>query len=173
LVVTPPEGLGEDHPLDAFNSRHGSLNAWLMEKAIHNQLEGASKTYVVCDGAAAGRRVVGYYALAAGSVTHDQIPGRLRRNVPNPIPVVVLGRLAVDQAYEGQGIGSGLLKDAVARTLRTAQEIGIRAILCHAIDEAAKSFYLHHGFIQSPIEDLTVLLPLGGLARRLEQAQSR
>lgn len=103
---------------------------------------------------------MGYYALAAGAVAHADAPGRIRRNMPDPIPVIVLGRLAVHVDWVGQGIGQGLLKDAVQRTLQTCEQVGARALLCHAIDEAAKTFYLKHGFIASPIHDMTVMLPL-------------
>ena len=106
------------------------------------------------------QQVVGYYALAAGSVSHEDAPGRIRRNMPDPIPVIVLGRLAVDMDWIGQGIGQGLLKDALQRALQTRQQVGARALLCHATDEAAKAFYLKHGFIESPIHDMTVMLPL-------------
>ena len=90
--------------------------------------------------------------------------------MPDPIPVAVLGRLAVHRDFEGLGIGSGLLRDASLRCLRTAREgIGVRAILCHVIDERAKGFYLHHGFVQSPVDDLTVMLGLTDFARRIEE----
>lgn len=112
--------------------------------------------------------VMGYYALAAGAVSHAAATGRLRRNMPDPIPVAVLGRLAVHRDAERLGIGAGLLKDAVLRCLSTAREgPGVRAILCHAIDEDARRFYLHHGFVQSLLEDLTLMLGLTDLARRL------
>jgi predicted N-acetyltransferase YhbS len=103
---------------------------------------------------------VGYYALAAGSVSHAGAPGRVRRNMPDPIPVIVLARLAVHIDWAGQGIGQGLFKDAVLRTLQTCEQIGARALLCHAVDDAAKAFYLKHGFVVSPIHDVTVMLPL-------------
>jgi len=103
---------------------------------------------------------VGYYALAAGAVSHAPAPGHVRRNMPAPIPVVVLGRLAVHADWAGQGIGAGLLKDAVLRALRLSRDMGIRALLCHALHEDAQRFYLHHGFVASPVEPLTVMLNL-------------
>jgi GNAT superfamily N-acetyltransferase len=106
--------------------------------------------------------VVGYYALAAGSLAALAAPARLRRNMPDPLPLMVLGRLAVDSAWTGRGIGSGLLKDAVLRSLRAAELIGVRALLCHALDQQAKAFYLKHGFVESPLDPLTVLLALKG-----------
>lgn len=129
---------------------------------MQNQAGGASRTFVVCD----GHDVVAYYCLAAGSATNAETPGNISRNMPDPIPVVVLGRLAVRLDHEGQGIGTGLLKDAVLRCLNTAEHVGVRAMLCHAISEKAKRFYVKHGFIESPIDPMTLMLKLGsGLAR--------
>lgn len=140
----------------------------MQERALRNQEEGASNCFVVCDASGEGKVVVGYYALAAGSIEHAVATGRVRRNMPDPIPVAVLGRLAVHRGFENRGIGSGLLKDAAMRCLRAAEEgPSVRAILCHAIDESAKAFYLHHGFVQSPVESLTVMLGLSDLARRM------
>lgn len=103
------------------------LEFWLRQRARRNQLEGASRTFVVC----VDTSVLGYYALAAGAVLHETVPGNSQRNMPEPIPVAVLGRLAVHSDWNGQGLGAGLLKDAVLRTAKLAQEIGIRALLCH------------------------------------------
>ena len=104
--------------------------------------------------------VVGYYALAAGSVSVELAKGRLRRNMPDPLPAIVLGRLAVHTDWEGRGVGRGLLKDAVKRSIQAAVLIGVRALMCHAIDEDAKSFYLKHGFVQSPLDAMTLMLGL-------------
>ena len=98
--------------------------------------------------------------MAAGALVHAQAPGSIRRNMPDPIPVAVLGRLAVHADWAGRGIGAGLLKDAVQRSQRLANEIGIRAMLCHAISDSAKRFYLHHGFVESPVDPMTLLLKL-------------
>ena len=103
---------------------------------------------------------MGYYALAAGSIAIENAPGRLRRNMPDPLPVIVLGRLAVHNDWSGRGIGSGLLRDAVTRSIRAAELIGVRALLSHAIDADAKTFYLKHGFIESPLDPLSVMLGL-------------
>lgn len=157
MALGAPSPLCDEHRLDDFQCTAPELTKWLLERARQNQATGASRCFVVCDEA---QNVVGYYALAAGAVSHEEAPRRIRRNMPDPIPVIVLGRLAVHMDRVGQGIGQGLLKDAVQRTLQTAELIGARALLCHAIDGAAKAFYLKHGFIESPIHEMTVMLPL-------------
>ena len=157
MALSAPSPLGDEHRLDDFQCTAPELTRWLLERARPNQASGASRCFVVCDGQ---QDVVGYYALAAGAVSHAHAPGRIRRNMPEPIPVIVLGRLAVHRGRVGQGIGQGLLKDAVQRTLRASEQIGARALLCHATDDVAKAFYLKHGFIESPIHGMTVMLPL-------------
>ena len=151
-----PERLRPDHDLSQFDSGEPALDTWLRRWALRNEGSGASRTYVVC----VKGRVVGYYSLAVGAVTHAEAPGRLRRNMPDPIPVMILGRLAVDMSMHGLGIGTGLLRDAVLRTIQAATIAGIRGLLVHAISESAKRFYEKHGFAASPIDPLTVMLPL-------------
>lgn len=158
MALSPPCPLGDKHRLEDFRCSVPELAKWLLERARQNQASGASRCFVVCD---KQQRVVGYYALAAGAVSHAQAPGRIRRNMPDPVPVIVLGRLAVHIDQQGRGIGRGLLKDAVLRTLQVREQVGARALLCHAIDDSAKAFYLKHGFIESPINAMTVILPLG------------
>src|ERR1700731_3342070 len=114
--LSAPEKLRADHDLSGFDCGEPSLDDWLRRRALNNEASGASRTYVVC----AGRKVVGYYTLAAGAIAHTHAPGRIRRNMPNPIPVVILGRLAVDKTSHGKGVGTGLLRDAVLRTLQAA-----------------------------------------------------
>lgn len=152
-----PVPLTAEHDTSAFACRHESLVAWLVKRALANAASGASRTYVVADGQ---HRVIGYYALAAGSVAGEVAPSRLRRNMPDPLPVVVLGRLAVHSAWSGRGIGSGLLKDAVLRSIQAAELIGVRALLCHAIDDDAKAFYMKYGFVESPLASRTLLVGL-------------
>lgn len=157
--LRPPELLSAHHRLDGFVCDEPALADWLKKRALKNQFEHASRTFVVCVGA----DVIGYYALAAGAVSHITAPGSVRRNMPDPVPVMVLGRLAVHTEWASQGIGRGLLKDALLRTLRVAANAGIRAILCHAISSKAKQFYLNHGFVESPIDELTVMLNVAKL----------
>ena len=140
------------------------LENWLKQRALPNQIDGASRTFVVCSGV----DVVGYYALAAGSVLQAQAPGSIRRNMPEPVPVAILGRLAVHRDWSGHGLGADLLKDAVLRATRLAGEMGIRALVCHAISEEAKRFYLHHAFVESPIEPLMVMLNVARLSRAMD-----
>jgi GNAT superfamily N-acetyltransferase len=154
LALAAPAPLEAFHRVDAFRCTHESLNIWLRQRALKNHQSGASRCFVVCD----ETNVIGYYALAAGSVAIQSAPGAIRRNMPDPVPIAVLGRLAVDQNHTGRGIGSAMLKDAILRTLRVANDLGARALLCHAIDDDAKAFYMHHGFVESPTDPLTVLL---------------
>lgn len=157
MIYQPPVPLADSHLLDAFCCTDASLAAWLKRTARKNHLGGASRVFVVAE---PDRAVVGYYALAAGSVARALLPGAVRRNMPEPIPVAVLGRLAVHSAHAGRGLGHGLLKDATTRTQRIANDLGIRALLCHAADQEALAFYLRHGFLVSPMEPLTAVLPL-------------
>jgi len=159
---TPPEPLGADHELDTFDSGMPPLDHWLKKRARANQADDASRTYVVC----VGRRVVGYYALAAGSVVHGAATGAVRRNMPDPVPVALLGRLAVDRAWQGKGLGRDLTRDAILRVLGAADIIGVRAILVHAISDEARGFYERCGFSPSPIDPMTLMMSVGA-ARRM------
>lgn len=140
--VGAPERLRPDHEPSRFDSGTPVLDDWLRRRALRNQESGASRTYVIC----ARGRVVGYYALAAGAVARGEATGRTRRKMPDPVPVMVIGRLAIDSAYQGKGLGSALLRDAVLRTLQAADIAGIRALLVHAISEEARGFYECRGF---------------------------
>jgi predicted N-acetyltransferase YhbS len=165
-VISAPEPLSPHHNLQPFDCGRPSLNEWLKRKALKaQQIGGSARTYVVCTKEA---QVVGYYALATGSINREDAPGRVRRNSPDPIPVVILGRLAVDETHKGQGIGPGLLKDALLRVLGAAEEIGIRAVLVHTLDENARSFYFKHGFYESPTDQLTVMLAIQDIQAALK-----
>jgi len=154
-----PEPLDESHVLDEFECGEPTLDDWLGRRAAAKQASGASRTFVTCRAA----RVVGYYALAAGAIASNEAPGRLRRNMPDPIPMMVLGRLAVDRREQGKGLGTFLLRDAVARTGRLAHEMGIVGIIVHAISPDAKRFYQHWGFVESPYNPMTLLARLKDL----------
>jgi GNAT superfamily N-acetyltransferase len=152
--ITSPEKLSPTHDLSGFQSGETTLDDWLRRHALSNEETGASRTYVVI----ANKKVVGYYTLAVGAVAHAEAPGRVKRNMPNPVPVMVLGRLAVDKEFQNLGIGTGLLRDAVLRTTQAAEIAGIRAILVHALSELAKRFYEKYGFVASPINSMTVMM---------------
>ena len=167
MSISKPALLTADHDVSQFTCQHSALTEWLQNRALENNAQRGSRTHVVCD----DLRVVGFYALAAGSIEHANAPKPLTRNMPKPIPAIILGRLAVDTEYQGQGVGAGLLQDAIYRALNAANDIGARILLCHAIDEAARTFYLKYSFIQSPVEELTVMLDLGKVRPLLQQAQ--
>ncbi|HEY1210298.1 MAG TPA: GNAT family N-acetyltransferase [Terracidiphilus sp.] len=164
--ISAPEKLTAAHDLSQFQCGEPELDDWLRRRALSNEEHGASRTYVIC----IGRRVVGYYALAAGAVAHAHAPGRVRRNMPNPVPVMVIGRLASDLGFQGRGIGSALLRDAVLRTAQAAEIAGVRAILVHAISESAKKFYERSGFIASPVDPLTLMITVAEAANSLRPA---
>jgi GNAT superfamily N-acetyltransferase len=161
--LSAPEKLLAEHDLADFDSGEPALDDWLRRRALANEERGSSRTYVVC----VGKRVVGYYSLAVGAAAHVDAPGRVKRNMPDPVPVMVLGRLAVDKDFQGRGIGSGLLRDAVLRTMQAAEIAGIRAILVHALSDAAKHFYQRHGFIASPIDPMTVMITVAEAVKTL------
>ncbi len=155
-MLSVPALLGDAHDLDLFESGNGTLDDWLRRRARANQVSGASRTYVATE----GRRVAGYYCLASGALDLADAPGAVRRNMPDPIPMAVLGRLAVDRNWQGKGLGAALLQDAVLRTAQAADIMGIRGLLVHAISEDAKAFYEHYGFQCAPNHPMTLVLSL-------------
>ncbi len=163
MTVSAPEPLTERHDTAAFSSGVESLDAWLKRRAMKNQATGASRTFVVCEGS----RVVAYYALASSAITVDEAPGRFRRNMPDPIPVVVLGRLAVDRSMQGQGLGRALMRDAALRVIQAADTIGIRGMITHALSPEAKAFYERVGFEPSPLDPMTLMVTLNDLKASL------
>ena len=154
--ISAPRPLDADDEVSSFQSGVDSLDTWLRKRALANQASGASRTYVICGGG----RVVGYFALAAGAVAQQEATGAVRRNMPDPIPVMVLARLAVDTEYQGLSLGSALLRDALLRAVQAADVIGIRAILVHAISDDARAFYERHGFKPSPIDNMTSMITI-------------
>jgi GNAT superfamily N-acetyltransferase len=154
--IRPPEPLEDNHHLESFCCGEDALDDWLRKRARANQASGASRTYVVCQ----GDLVIGYYALASGAITVESAPGRFRRNMPDPIPVAVLARLAVDRNWQAKGIGRALFRDAALRVAHAADVIGIRGIVVHAISEEAKNFYIALGFDASAREPMTLMVTL-------------
>lgn len=159
MSLSAPEPLTTDHNLTAFSSGEEALDHWLRRRALANQASGASRTFVVCE----GRSVVAYYALASSAVTANETSGRFRRNMPDPIPVVVLGRLAVDLGFQSKGLGRALIRDAAYRVLQAADLIGIRGLLVHALNEGAREFYERLGFDPSPLDPMTLMISLTDL----------
>lgn len=162
-MLQAPQPLTADHALGSFDSGVQSLDDWLRRRALLNQASGASRTFAVCD---AGR-VIAYYALAASAVAPNAAPGRFKRNMPDPIPVVVLARLAIDRVQQGRGLGRALFQDAASRVIHAADAIGIRGLLVHAISEEAKAFYLRLGLNPSPLDAMTLMTTLAALKSSL------
>ena len=157
-MLSAPVLLTADYQLDDFACGVDSLDDWLKRRAYPNQVNGASRTYVVTE----GKRVVGYYCLASGALELSDTPTSIRRNMPDPVPVAILGRLAVDKSSQGRGLGAALLQDAVVRTAQAGGILGIRGLLVHALSIEAKAFYEHHGFVASPAQPMTLILSLKG-----------
>ena len=155
MELQAPRLLTAAHVVTGFDSGVASLDDWLRRRALANQVSGASRIYVV---STPESRVVGYYALASGALAHAEAPGRIKRNMPNPIPVAVLGRLAIDRSMQGRGLGSALLQDAVLRVRQAASIMGIRGMLVHAISNDARTFYQRNGFMASTTTPLTLIL---------------
>ena len=162
-AITAPQHLAGQHHVSDFDSGVPELDNWLKRRALLNEASHASRTFVITD----GNRVVGYYALATGALSHEAATGRVRRNMPVQIPAMVIARLAVDRKHQRTGLGSALLKDALLRTLSAADIAGIRAVLLHAVSEDAKRFYLHHGFAESPVDPMTMMITLADVEKTL------
>lgn len=163
MNLTSPAPLAEHHELVEFNSGVPELDDWLRRRARANQASGASRSFVVCE----ENRVVAYYALASGAVRTPEAPGRFKRNMPDPIPVAVLGRLAIDLSYQGRGIGRALVRDAGLRLLNAAEILGIRGVLVHAISDEARAFYEAVGFMPSPSDPMMLMVGLKDLSSAL------
>lgn len=157
LQLNAPQPLATTHILDRFECGQGILDEWFKRRAMANQLSGASRTFVVAD---QDGRVYGYYAMTAGAVTHQTPTSSARRNISDPVPVMVLARLAVDYHVQGIKLGASLLQDAVNRAVMVSQNSGVRALLVHALHNHAKEFYEHYGFQSLPLHPLTLMLRL-------------
>jgi GNAT superfamily N-acetyltransferase len=155
-VLSQPVPISEEHEVEAFDCGENSLNDWLKKRALKNARSGASLTYVVLN----GREVIGYYCLSAGSISHAIAPKAMLRNMPDPIPVLVLGRLAIHKQHQNHGLGSAMLRDATIGAIKASRIIGVAALLTHALSEPGKRFYLSRGFIESPIKPMTLCLML-------------
>ena len=157
LRLSAPLPLVATHILGEFACGEASLDEWLKRRALTNQVSGASRSFVVTD---QDGRVLGYYSMAAGAVSHLGATSAVRRNMPDPVPVMVLARLAVDHRAQGLKLGGALLQDAVNRAVTVSQNAGVRALLVHAMHDRAKAFYEHYGFQESPLHPMTLMLRL-------------
>jgi len=164
VPLSAPALLAEHHELDEFNSGEASLDDWLKKRARANQVGGASRVFVTCE----GNRAVGYYSLSSSSIVNEVVPGRFRRNMPDPIPVVLLGRLAIDKEWQKKGLGRLLFRDAAMRVSHAAEAIGVRGIVVHAISDEARKFYLAIGFIECPHEPMTLVVTLQDIRAALD-----
>ena len=163
-MLTAPEPLTAAHVIADFDSGVPSLDEWLRRRALQNQTSGASRTFVTCtDG-----KVVGYYALASSAVILAAAPGRFRRNMPDPIPVVVLARLAINRNEVGRGLGRALFQDAAKRVVHAAEAIGIRGLIVHALSEDAKAFYIALGLDESPLDPMMLMTTVNDLKAVLQ-----
>ncbi len=158
-MLTAPQPLSAEHAIAEFDCGVASLNVWLQRRAAANQASGASRTFVTCEGG----RVVGYFALASSAIATMAAPGAFRRKMPDPVPVVVLGRLAVATSHHGQGVGRAMFQDAGRRVIHAAEAIGIRGMVVHALSEEAKAFCLGLGLEESPLEPMTLMVTINDL----------
>jgi len=163
-TLSPPELLTAQHEISDFTSTEPTLDDWIKRRALKSQKSGAARTYVVTSDDV----VVGYYSLAVGSVSRRVSVNRVRRNMPEPIPIMLLARLAIDGNWQGRGLGRSLLRDAVSRTIQAADIVGIRALLVHAISDDARRFYQYFGFQPSEIESMTLMATLPDLRNALD-----
>lgn len=156
-MIRQTEKLRQDHVVGAFDCGHQALNRFLQQYALVNQASGSSTTYV----GLSDQTVIGYYSLAVGSVEYEEAPERITKGLAHhPVPIALLAKLAVDQQWKKMGVGKGLLKDAMLRTLQAADILGIRAIMVHAKDNGVKEFYQHFDFIPSPSDPLQLMIIL-------------
>lgn len=161
MKLHAPTPLSPEHKIHSFACGESALDDWLKRRAIANQTNGASRTFVV---ATDEREVMGYYALAAGGVAHQAATRSIRQNMPDPVPVMVLARLAVDIKAQGMKVGAALLQDALNRSILVSQNTGVRALLVHALNDRARQFYEHYGFKVSPAHPRTLMLQLAQLS---------
>ena len=157
MNLQSPALLTQDHQVHAFDCGEAVLDEWLKRRALANNISGASRTFVVADD---HLEVMGYYALAAGAVTHQESNRAIRQNMPDPIPVMVLARLAVDVRAQGMKLGAALLRDALQRCIQVSQNAGVRALLVHALNDKARQFYEHYGFKATPSHPMTLMLSI-------------
>jgi GNAT superfamily N-acetyltransferase len=158
LTYGGPTLLTGEYRLEGFDCGEPPLNDWLARRALGNQAAGTSRTWVVIDEPT--RTVVAYYASATASVMRSTVPRRIAQDQPADLPAILLGRMAVDSRHQGNGLGGAMLKHFMTKAIEVAERVGVRLVLVHAKDEHAKGFYWHHGFVESPIDPLTLMMLL-------------
>ena len=166
VKYSPPQRIQSEHILDNFNCGEPSLNDWLKERALKNDLDDASRTYVVC----CENTVVAYYSLHLGSVQHSEAVRKIKRNMPNPIPAIVLGRLAVDVNHQGKGLARALVKDIFLRAIQVSDLAGTKAILVKALNKNVVAFYSSFGFVQSKTDPLLLMKAISEVRASFDQA---
>jgi GNAT superfamily N-acetyltransferase len=166
---SPVEKLAPDHDLTRFHCGRRVIDDWLRKWARQSEALDSATTWVAC--AASSRTVVGFYSLTTGSVTHEDAPKRIRRGMPRyRIPVIILARLGVDLLHQDKKLGRALLMDAMLRVAKAANEVGVRALMVHALDEETRGFYERWGFEQSPLHELQLFLPMKRIRVSLDAA---
>jgi len=164
-VIKPPELLTQLHDTNEFSCGKEVLDNWIKSQALKNQTNRGSRTFVITS----QNQVVGYYALASGAVERIQVSSNIARNMPNPIPVIILARLAVDYHFKGLSLGKGLLKDALLRSVNVANQIGVKAVLVHALDKEAVAFYEKFGFQSMPEQENTLMISISNIEKLLQK----
>jgi GNAT superfamily N-acetyltransferase len=164
-----PQPLDNEHRINGFECGIGSLDIWLVKHARAAVGAGSARTYVVID--SEQQRVVGYHALSVSSIEHSEATERAQKGMPrNPIPAMLLARLAVDKTVQGKGIGAFLLKDAMSRAVSVAEQAGVRLLLVHAVNDQARSFYEHFDFEASPSDPMNLQLLIKDIRLALDGA---
>jgi len=158
VAYAGPELLDGEHLLEGFDCGKPGLNEWLLHRALNNQASGTSRTWVVVE--SGSHEVVAFYASATASIVRSSAPKRMRRNQPEEMPAVLLARMGFDERHKSHGLGSALLKHFMLKAFEVAQSVGVRILLVHAKDDEAKSFYMHYGFVESPLDPLTLMMLL-------------
>ncbi|MEM8719106.1 MAG: GNAT family N-acetyltransferase [Cyanobacteria bacterium P01_G01_bin.39] len=148
VKYSPPQRISKEHIVENFDCGETSLNDWLKKRALKNDLTDASRTYVVC----CENIVVAYYSLHLGCIQHSEAVRKIKRNMPDPIPAIVLGRLAVDTSHQGKGLARALIKDMFLRVIQVADLAGTKAVLVKALNDRVTAFYQSFGFVQSKTE---------------------
>jgi GNAT superfamily N-acetyltransferase len=164
VTYAGPELLAGEHRLEGFDCGSGTLNDWLIRRALRNQSSGTSRTWVVVE--VGTGQVVAFYASSTASILRSSAPKGIGRKQPEEMPAVLLARMGVDSRHQGQGLGAALLKHFMLKAIEVARSVGVRVFLIHAKDENAKNFYEHYGFVESPLDPLVMMTLLTDFGSR-------